>query len=379
MTPPSADPRTALVEAAPAHALEELRAFGVRVLVAAGAACEDAAVVAECLVEADARGIGSHGLSRLTTYCAALRGGGISARPQMRLARPAPGVAVLDADFGFGHLAMRAATDAVLEVVEETGVALAAVRRSTHFGIASHWSERIARAGAVGVVTSTTAARVAPYGARDALFGTNPIAISVPGEDGSPVTLDFAISQTAHGKIAAASAANETIPPDWALDGDGRATTDPAAALEGALLPFGGAKGSGLGFMVEALTAGLAGSAFSHESGDIWADPGARLHVGHLALAISPARLDAAELPQRVGALVRTVRAAAPLDGGGPVLAPGDREVASLAAARSDGVRLAPATATALHALAEQLDVAPLDGSPVAVLGSGPHDLDGRR
>lgn len=356
MTAPAPKPSLA---ASPARTIAQLAAFAEDVLAAAGASREDAAVVAECLVAADARGIGSHGVSRLTTYAAALQSGGIRPHATMRLMRRTAAASVLDADFGFGHLAMRIAADAALDAAGEHGVGLVAVRRSTHFGIASHWTERVARGGSVAIATSTTAARVAPFGAREALYGTNPIAISVPC-DGAPVTLDFAISQTAHGKIAAASAAGEAIPDDWALDAAGRATTDAAAALAGALLPFGGAKGSGLGFMVEALTAGLAGACFSHESGDIWADPAARLHVGHLMLAISPARLGAADLVERVALLRAAVRSAPPRAGGAEVLAPGDRERRACDASERAGVRLAPATERALEQLAERLGVAPL-------------------
>ena len=225
---------------------EELIATCQRILEAVGTPLDPAAIVGRSLTAAELRGVSSHGVSRLPAYLRRVRAGLIKPAAEPEIVAETPASVTIDGGAGFGHavgwhgmgLAMaRAATE---------GIGAAAVRNSTHFGIAGFFAERAAAEGMVGIATSNGAALMAPPGTRTRVLGTNPIAIAIPARDGKPIILDMATSSAALGKILLARDAGTPIPGDWALDLDGSPTTDPAVAASGLLTPLGGHKGFGL-------------------------------------------------------------------------------------------------------------------------------------
>ncbi|MEQ3551645.1 Ldh family oxidoreductase [Pseudonocardia nematodicida] len=327
--------------------------FGRRALAAVGVSDHDAGLVADSLVAADRRGIGSHGMLRLPIYVEALRAGGIAATPDLRWTAGHGATAVLDAGGGLGQVAMAAAVDRADRLADQHGVAVVAVQNSAHYGAGAYWTDRLTDRGMVGLLTSTTGPSVAPFGGARPLLGTNPLTVAVPSAGAHPLTVDMATSTGAYGKIVAARNEGEPIPEGWAVDADGVPTTDPAAALSGALLPFGGAKGSGLAVLLEALAASLSTAGYAHETVDIWADPSSRMNAGHLLVAIDTAAFTGREHTEaRVAGLQSAVRATAPP--GGTVHAPGDPERARAGAA-TDVVALSDSTADALDGLADTL------------------------
>src|SRR5262249_23711694 len=167
--------------------------------------------------------------------------------------------------------------------------ACAAIRRSHHCGAAGHPVERLAERGLVAIMFANTPAAIAPWGAAKAVFGTNPIAFACPLPGRPPVVVDLALSKVARGNILAARQKGERIPEGWALDADGKPTTDPDAALAGTMLPLGDAKGTPLVLMVELLAAGLTGANFAAEASSFLDDKGPPPRAGQLIVAFDPA------------------------------------------------------------------------------------------
>jgi L-2-hydroxycarboxylate dehydrogenase (NAD+) len=297
------------------------------VLAAVGVPPGDAALIAASLVEADRRGTHSHGVLRLPLYVEAVRAGGIVPDPEMRWVRQHGATAVLDAAGGFGQVATALAVAKARELAARHATAVVAVHGSSHYGAGAYWTNQLARDGLVALLVSTTGATVTPFGGAEKLLGTNPLTLSFPTGDDEPVVLDMATSSGAYGRIVAAGKEGRPIPEGWAVDPAGAPTTDPHAALAGALLPFGGHKGSGLAILLELLAGPLAGGNMAAETTDMWADPSVRMGTGHLLWVVDPVGLhgDDAAIGRAAG-FQRRLREAAPAQGVSEVLSPGDVE-----------------------------------------------------
>lgn len=317
---------------------EDLRRFASDALGAVGCSRGEADAVADALVDADLRGLHSHGVLRLPVYLAGVRGGGIVPDARMRWLDEQGSTALLSAASGFGQTAMQLATERAIDLVASHGAASVGVVHSTHFGIGARWAERLTATGAVGIIVSNTGPCVAPFGSREPLLGTNPIALAIP-TSGAPIVLDMATSEAAYGRIVGARMAGQTIPDTWAVDVDGRPTTDPEAALGGALLPFGGHKGSGIATVLEAMVGVMTGANLSHEITDIWGDPTSQMGTGHLVLAFRPL-IPLAQATSRADELVRVIGGSAPAADHDRVLLPGQREQERASASAHDGIAL---------------------------------------
>jgi LDH2 family malate/lactate/ureidoglycolate dehydrogenase len=241
---------------------EVLSAFCADVLRRGGMDPAEADLVAHSLVEADLRGIYSHGVVRLWLYERRLRAGLIRSTAPMRFTRTGPATAILAGGHGAGQvIGMRAMTEAIA-LARDAGVGCVAVTESNHFGIAAYFTMQALQHDMIGFAACHTDSLVAPYGAATPFFGTNPLSIAIPAGEEDPFVLDMATSVAPVGKITSAKAAGKPIPEGWAVDAAGNPTTDPAAALEGSLLPVGTYKGYGLSMAVEVFSALLGGSPF---------------------------------------------------------------------------------------------------------------------
>ena len=296
----------------------------------AGSKVEEARLVAESLIEADRRGIYSHGLIRLPIYAEAAVAGGIVVNAPMKWTRETGATAVFDAACGFGQTAMTHALEKAREIAGRFGTASVAVNNSSHYGAGAIWTDQLAADGLVSMLCSTTGPLVAPYGARERVFGSNPLSVSFPTAD-EPVSVDMATSAAAFGKIKEAYGAGRAIPDHWSIDSEGRPTTDAAAAMLGSLVPFGGHKGSGIAVIVELLAGAVAGGRFASETTDLWTDRSANTRTGHMLWVLDPVVLlgDDSGL-KRAGELQTRIRSSAPAVGVQQVLAPGDPERARL-------------------------------------------------
>jgi (2R)-3-sulfolactate dehydrogenase (NADP+) len=299
----------------------ELEALIAAALVASNTAETNARSVARALAQAEIDGQKGHGLSRVPTYTAQARVGKVDghATPVVRQTRSA--TLMVDAAHGFAFPAIDLAIERLPALAGSAGIAAAGFVRSHHFGVVGRHVERLAEVGLLGLAFGNTPKAIAPWGGRRALFGAPPLVV------------DMALSQVARGKILTAGQRGEPIPADWAVDDQGRPTTDPAAALKGALQPIGGAKGAALAMMVEVLAVALTGAHFGFEASSFFDADGPPPGVGQLIVAIDPAAFAGRELfLDRIGALAGMLEA----DNGARL--PGSRRLAIREKARREGV-----------------------------------------
>lgn len=334
----------------------EMIEFGAAALQAVGISRADAELTARSLVVADQRGTYSHGMLRLPLYVKAIEQGGINRDASMRWISERGATALLDGDGALGQVAMQHATDRVCELAKAHGVGVVAVQGGSHFGAGSFWAEQLTRKGYLAFVTSTTGPTVAPFGGVEKVFGTNPLTMGVPAGDAEELLADMATSTGAYGKVIAARNAGEELPEGWAVAPDGQPTTDPELAMQGALTPFGGHKGSSISAALEAFASVLGASQFAYETEDIWSNPGSRMNIGQLIIAINPDFFGGKQQTEtRTAGLLSTIRASAP--DGKTAFAPGDPERERQREA-GERVDIRPADAAALQEMADQLNVA---------------------
>jgi (2R)-3-sulfolactate dehydrogenase (NADP+) len=264
---------------------------------------------AHALVAAQADGQLGHGLARVPAYAAQARSGKVRGQAVPTVTRVAPAAVRVDAGLGFAYPAIDLAIDQLAALTTNNAIAVAAVHRSHHFGQVGAHGERLARHGFVALIFGNTPKAMPFWGGRTATLGTNPLAFAAPWPTASdaPLVIDLALSVVARGKIVAAQQAGKSIPAAWAVDSDGRPTTDPTAALAGTLLPIGGAKGGALALMVEILGAALTGSAFGWEASSFFDASGAPPNMGHLFVAIDPQRLSGGAFESRMRTLAEEI------------------------------------------------------------------------
>lgn len=318
--------------------VDEARALVTTALVANGTAPVNAASVARALVAAEIDGQPGHGLSRVSSYAAQARAGKVDGRAVPSAMRLAPSVLRVDAGFGFAFPAFDLVIEQLPGVVRESGIALAGIARSHHFGQAGAHCERLAEKGLVAFVLGNTPKAMAPWGGRSPLLGTNPIAFAAPMPDGAPpLVIDMALSKVARGKIMAADKAGKTIPPGWALDADGNPTTDAKAALAGSMVPMGEEKGAALALMVEVISAALIGASFGFEASSFLTADGPPPDVAQCVIAIDAGRVSGGRFLERMGTL------AAAFNAEPGVRLPGSRRLQVRARAARAGIAVAPA------------------------------------
>src|SRR5262245_42040901 len=334
----------------------ELTAWASDALRAAGASSAAAAVTASCLVDASRRGLDSHGVVFLSYYLPRLASGATRGDAEPEVVVDAPALALVDGHDALGAYVATFAMELCCVKAGASGAAVAVVRRSSHFGAASCYSEVAARRGCVGLAVSNSDPGMAPPGALAPVLGTNPLALAAPAPSDLPLpSLDIATSVVAQGRIILARRAGTTIPCDWAIGRDGRPTADPEETLANSVLPMAGHKGFALAFMLDVLSGCLAGAALSPEIPDL-AEQRPQ-DTGHFFLAVRVGAVRAtAEYEESLRRLAGYVRGAARADWAEPFLLPGEPE-ARAAVEREESIPLPPPTAELLRRLGDQYGV----------------------
>lgn len=309
-----------------------------------GFANADAQLLADAIVAAELRGIPSHGLLRFPMYIRGVAAGEINPRPEIDVLYSRAATESWDADSGLGVVIGQRAMQRAVELADRSGVGVVTVRNSSHSGALAVHVMRAAEAGMIGHFTSNAPALMAPYGGKEALLSNSPFAYAIPS-GGSPIILDMACSVAARGRIRTASKIGEPIPEGWAVDQNGRPTTDPSAAMLGVVLPFGGHKGSGLAVIYEILAAAVPGALLSLDVPKLFLSESADTldlwRIGHMAMALDPAAFGSREtFVGTVDRLVDALRSSEPADGFDRVLVPGDREATLTALHRREGIRI---------------------------------------
>lgn len=317
---------------------------------------EEADATAEILAEADLRGLSSHGILRLPYILRGLKRGTIIARAEVKVAKETPATALIDGGHGLGHYVATKAMKLAIEKAKKQGIGAVGVFNSNHFGIAGYYAELAMREGLIGLVTTTTDALVHPWGGVEPLLGTNALAIGIPSDP--PVLLDMATSIAARGKLVDAMKRGKRIPEGWAIDSEGRPTTDPAKGLEGALSPFGGVKGYALSFMLELLAGPLVRAAAGKNVVGTLEPVEGFCTKGDFMIALDPAAfVQPEEFKARVRDFVAEVKASRKAPGVAEIMVPGEPELKMREKRMREGIPIADGVWGELEQLAEELGV----------------------
>lgn len=320
-----------------------LQGFVTAVLLHLAVPKEDAQIAAAIMVEENVRGIDTHGVFLFPAYVARLEAGIMNPVAVVRVMHDTEAAAVLSGDNGLGQVIAAHAMDVCVEKANRTGCAMVAVRDSHHFGAAESYARHAAARGLIGLAASNGAAVMAPYGAGAPFFATNPVAIAIPTDNGEEVVVDIATSVTARSRIIQYAQAGKPIPEGWALDGEGRPTTDPVKALAGALLPMGGHKGAGLALAIEIFSAVLSGGVVSPDVRNLQQDLEGPQRTCHWFLAVDPEPLGGRwAFRGRVRQLIDRLRTLPPALGSSGVMIHGEDRSGIAKQRRRDGVPLGP-------------------------------------
>ena len=319
----------------PQLSLEQLHDLAHLALTRAGAHPDMAAATARALVYADAHGLPSHGVARIPQYAAHLKNGRADGTAKPKIAAAKGGAALVDAGCGLAFAACALAVHEAIRRARDFGVAYVGVTNSHHFGVAGYHLEAVGAAGLVGMAFGNSPAAMPAAGGTRPIFGTNPIAAIFPRPRAAPLLIDLSLSEVARGKLMIAAKEGKSIPRGWALDKDGKPTTDPKAGLEGSMLPLGGAKGAMLALIVELLVTAVTGAAIGFEATSFFVDEGNRPRLGQAFLVIDPAALSGRAIyDERIETLI------AAMTDDPAVRLPGYRRYALAARAAKEGIAI---------------------------------------
>jgi LDH2 family malate/lactate/ureidoglycolate dehydrogenase len=333
--------------------IEALREFCTRVFLHFGVPKNDAMQAAEVLASADLRGIDSHGVARLRSYFDMLGEGRINPKPEIKVVRSTLSTATVDGDNGLGLVVGPQANRIAMDMAEKAGSGWVSVRNTNHYGIAGYYVLKALERDLIGWAMTNSTMLVAPLWGAERMLGTNPIAIAFPGKEEAPIVIDMATSAAAYGKIEIARRRGEPIPEGWAIDSEGRPTTNPDDMVDGgALLPLGsdrdrgGHKGYGLAIMVDVLCGALSGANWGP-----FAPPFALRQeipkrsvgkgIGHFFGAMRiDGFMDGDSFKRQIDDYIRVFRATKPAPGTNGPLIPGDPEREMEQVRRKKGVPL---------------------------------------
>lgn len=335
---------------------QRLHAFAVACLLALGAGPEEAAICADGMLLGETRNLTGQGqgFRKLVAYRSRIRNGELDPQAALTVVSDGGAVTLLDANNGLGVVAGVRAMGRAIVGARELGLAIVGVRGSTHFGTAAHHAMLALPHNFIGIAMSNAGPEMAPWGGFRAALGTNPWSVAIPAGAERPIVLDMANTAAGKGMMDWLRREGRPMPADWALTPDGRATTDPAEAMDGALLPAGGPKGYGIAVVVDALAGVLTGAAFAAAC---YADP-RRLDVGHQFIALDPARfIPLADFKARMDAFIREIKAGPTLPGVPAIMLPGEPEARRAEERLARGIPLDAAIYDALADVGRDLGV----------------------
>jgi (2R)-3-sulfolactate dehydrogenase (NADP+) len=277
----------------------------------AGAHSRMAEAAARHLVQAEEQGLPTHGMSRVPFYCAMLRNGRADGTAHPALVAERAAACLIDNADGLPYVSVEWAVAQVMQRARRNGIGFAGIRNSAHVGVLGIHLLPLAQAGLVGLAFTNSPAAIPAWGGKKPLFGTNPVAAAFPRAGNDPLVIDLALTTVVRGKIMMAMRKGERIPEGWALDRNGKPTTDPKEAIEhGSLFPIGGAKGAMLALMFELLCASLTGAAIGPEADSFFSEQGNKPRIGQVFLAIDPAALAGLDkFSERIETVVSTMLA----------------------------------------------------------------------
>jgi LDH2 family malate/lactate/ureidoglycolate dehydrogenase len=265
---------------------EGLQSFCYQIFKKAGVPDLSAAIIAQSLVEADLRGVDSHGVVRTPIYLQRMEKGMIDPYAEMEKVSESDGTILVDGKNNFGSVIGTKALELALEKAKRNGTALVGVKGSNHFGTGAYYAMKAIEQDMILLVMSNASQTMPPTGGVRPFIGTNPLAVGVPSGKQLPFILDMATSVVARGKIIVSAQKGEDIPLGWAIDKEGNPTTDANEALEGSVLPVGGPKGYGISMFIDILAGVLTGAGFGKYVNNMYENWEQPQNVGHLFIVV---------------------------------------------------------------------------------------------
>ena len=321
---------------------ENLKSYVAKVLQSVGSSPEDSLFVAEVLVEADLRGVESHGVTRLPGYISMIENDLLNLSPNIKILKDSGATASIDGDMGFGMLTAFKGMSIAIDKARDFGVGAVTASNMAHTGMVGFFTMHAAQKGFIGMAMNNGPTIVPPFGGLTPTYATNPFSVAFPSTDGKPIVLDMATSMVAAGKLRLAAKKGETIPSDWGIDKDGNETTDPEQVIHGGFLQWaGGYKGFGLATMVEILGGVLSGGLFGLKMPalvNFGQDP---LIANGFYLAIDIERFMPLEIfGQKISSLVQDVKSSKKIKGVEQIYMPGEPEFENKAKRLESGIPL---------------------------------------
>ncbi|HEX2113267.1 MAG TPA: Ldh family oxidoreductase [Alphaproteobacteria bacterium] len=336
-----------------------LKRFCAAVLQTVNVPADQAVAIIDNLVEADLRGVDSHGVVRLPIYVKRLAVGAMNPRPQVKIVRETRTSAVVDGDNGMGQWVGQRAMEIAIDKAKDGDCVFVSVCNSNHFGAAAWYAQLAAAHDMIGLAfTIGGINHMTPWGGAEAILGNNPFAIAFPAGAERPVVLDMACSVAARGKIIVAAKEGRPIPADWAVGPDGAPTTDAAEALKGFVSPVGGPKGYALTLSIGLLSTMLSGAFFGSEVTHMYDDLENPQNIGHLFGVLPVAAFeDVATYKARMDKAVREVRGVKRAPGVARIYLPGEREYLLLEERRKTGIPIGTGVFGELQALGREYGI----------------------
>jgi uncharacterized oxidoreductase len=317
---------------------QQLRDITFRIFQAAGAPADEAAIVADALVDANEAGIDSHGVQRIPQYVGWMEKGQVNVGVQIKVVRETEVLAVIDGGWGFGQVVGRKAMQVAIEKASNVGVGVVSVGECCHVGRVGEYPLLAAGQGMVAIMYANSHGAgkfVAPWGGIDRRLSANPVSIAIPRSSSPPILVDISTCAIAEGKVRSLLNGEKQLPPNCVIDANGQPSTNPADLYgppQGALLPFGGHKGFGLGLVIDILAGALSGAGCSRSTTE-------RPGNGFLAFVIDIARFrDREAFDRDVEELLGYVKSSRLAPGISEILIPGEPEIRERERRRSDGI-----------------------------------------
>ncbi len=320
---------------------QKLEQFCSDVLEKAGVPKKNAEIVANSLIEADLRGVDSHGVVRTAIYLERMEKGMINPDADICMVNENDSVVLVDGNNNFGSVIGSQSLTIALDKAKKSGIGLVGVKGSNHFGTGAYYAKKAIAEDMILLVLSNASQTMPPTGGIRPFIGTNPLAVGVPAGNQNPFILDMATSVVARGKIIVEAQKGNSIPAGWAIDKDGKPTTDAKEALVGSVLPLGGPKGYGISMFIDILAGVLTGAGFGryvHNMYENWQDP---QNVGHIFLAIDINRFMPIDyFKERMDQYINEIKAEPKAPGVEEIFIPGEIEARRTIERKENGIVL---------------------------------------
>jgi len=326
-------------------------------LIAIGASSTEAEMVARSLVQADMRGIHTHGVNFLPKIAMRIADGVMTIPTEPKVISDREAICHIDGNNGFGQIAAAKGMQCAIEHASQFGVGMTFIRNTNHIGLLAQYSTVAAENGMIGFAMCNSAPSVAPWGGLEPFFGTNPFSVAAPSGEEHPIVLDMSTTVVARGKIRQALKNGNEIPADWAFGPDGRPTKEPKEAMKGTLVPIGGAKGYGMAFFIDLMCGLLPGSSFSREVLTFHKSEGPT-GVGAMMCAIDIQRLMPLSTFQTlVKSHVGSIRDSKKAEGNVRIYLPGEIEAYAEQNSEADGIDIDEKTVAEIDSILEEKGV----------------------